>query len=304
MPGSSYAGALQQLDANGAAARQRLHEHVTYLANTVGPRFSSEALAQAEQYITYEMCALGYDTKPQEYEVSGRKFRNLIAEKPGASSPSEIIVVGAHYDTALATPGANDNASGVAALIEIARWFKGVPTARTVRFVFFVNEEQPYFHTDRMGSRVYSASLKSAGDNVVAMLSLETIGYYTSKPKTQHYPFPFSYFYPAEGNFVAFVGNLSSKALLNSAVSGFRAFAKFPSEGISAPEWVTGLDWSDQWSFWQEGYPAIMVTDTAIFRYPHYHRPEDTPDKLDCDALTMVTLGVASSVERIAGKGN
>lgn len=301
MPGSSFAGAAPQLGADEAAYRDRLLGHVDYLANTVGPRFSSDALARAEQYIRDEMRAIGYDVKAQEFSDAGRKFRNLIAEKPGGARASQIIVLGAHYDTAVSTPGANDNASGVAALIELARWFKGVSTERTVRFVFFVNEEPPYFHTDLMGSRVYSASLKAAGDDVVAMLSLETIGYYTGKPKTQHYPFPFGYFYPQEGNFVAFVGDVSSRALLNDVITGFRASTSFPSEGISAPRWVTGLDWSDQWSFWQEGYPAIMVTDTAIFRYPYYHTPQDTPDMLDYDALARVTLGVANSVGRIAG---
>jgi len=219
---------------------------------------------------------------------------------PGGARAEEIVVVGAHYDSARGTPGANDNGSGVAAMLELARIFREAKLARTVRFVAFVNEEPPFSNTDEMGSRQYARRTKARGEKVVGMLSLETIGWYSDHRGTQRYPFPLSLFYPSRGNFLGFVGNLDSRALLHEAIGSFRRHAAFPSEGIAAPRSIPGVDWSDHAPFWDEGYPALMLTDTAPYRYPHYHSAQDTPDKVDYERLARVVTGLAGMLRDLA----
>jgi hypothetical protein len=159
--------------------------------------------------------------------------------------------------------------------------------------VAFTNEEPPYFQTSTMGSLVYAGACRARGDEIVAMISLETIGYYSKEIGSQVYPIPgLSLIYPTRGNFVGFVANPSSRHLLRQILGVFRAHATIPSEGAALPALVPGIGWSDQWAFWQHGYPGVMVTDTAPFRYPHYHQDSDTPDKLDYDGLTRVVLGM------------
>jgi Iap family predicted aminopeptidase len=209
------------------------------------------------------------------------------------------MVIGAHYDSPTDSPGANDNASGVAALLELARQFKTARPVRTVRFVAFVNEEPPFFQTDLMGSRVYAANARKRGEKIVAMLALETIGYYSDQAGSQHYPPPFNLFYPDTGNFIAFVGNIASRSLVHSSIKIFRESTRFPSEGLAAPGFIPGIGWSDQWAFWQEGYPGIMITDTAPFRYPQYHQREDTPDKLEYEQMARVVAGIGRVVEEL-----
>jgi Zn-dependent M28 family amino/carboxypeptidase len=227
---------------------------------------------------------------------------NLEAVLPGHGAADEIIVVGAHYDSVAGSPGANDNASGVAALLELARLLAGTALPRSVRFVAFANEEAPFFYGDEMGSNRYAARAQVQGERIVAMLSLETLGYYTDQPGSQRYPFPFSLFYPDTGNFIGFVGNFSSRALVRRAIGAFRAATSFPSEGVAAPSGMEGVHWSDHWSFWQAGYPAIMVTDTALFRYPHYHAATDTPEQLDYNGLARVTGGLAEVIGALASQ--
>ena len=210
----------------------------------------------------------------------------------GTGRPGEIVVVGAHYDSVYGSPGANDNATGVAALLEMARSSKEWIPARTLRFVAFVNEEPPYFQTDNMGSRVYARRCRERGENITAMYSLETIGCYSDAENSQIYPFPFKLFYPTRGNFLGFVGNTSSRSLVRKSIRIFRENSAFPSEGIAAPGGLTGIGWSDQWSFWEEGYPGVMLTDTAIFRYKHYHKMADTPDKIDYERMARVVDGL------------
>ena len=213
------------------------------------------------------------------------------------------MVVGAHYDSVLGSPGADDNATGVAAVLEIARACASLRWPRTLRLVAFVNEEPPFFLGGDMGSLRYARRLREEGRNVVAMLSLETIGYYSDRPGSQQYPFPFRFFYPERGDFVAFVGNIASRDLVRRTVASFRSQAGFPSEGLAAPGWITGVGWSDHWSFWQQGYPAVMVTDTAPFRYPHYHAGTDTPEKVDYERLSRVVAGLTDVVGELAGAG-
>ena len=199
-------------------------------------------------------------------ELKGRECYNLEVEIIGSEKPDEIVVIGAHYDSLEGTTGANDNGSGVAALLAIARAFGDKQPVRTLRFVAFTNEEPPFFQSDDMGSLVYARRCSERNENIVAMLSLETIGYYTDEERSQDYPSGLMDFvFPTTGNFISFVGNIKSRKLLGDVAGSFRQYAKFPSVAAFLPEDIVGVGWSDQWSFWQYGYPAIMVTDTAPF---------------------------------------
>jgi Zn-dependent M28 family amino/carboxypeptidase len=228
---------------------------------------------------------------------------NVEAEIAGSERRDEVVIVGAHYDSVEGTTGANDNASGVAAMLALARTLAMRHPRTTLRFVAFANEEPPYFQTKDMGSVVYAERCKQRGERVVAMLSLETIGFYSDARGSQKYPPPLAALYPDTGNFIGFVGDRSSAALVRRAVATFRGATRFPSEGAALFAWLPGVGWSDQWSFWQAGYPAIMVTDTAPFRYPHYHTVADTPDKLDYDRMARVVTGLQRVVEDLAGAG-
>lgn len=299
MPGRSHRGELPPADDALKSLAVELRRDVASLAEEIGERNVQNRpneLSAAADYIESEFVSAGYVVKPQEYEVDGCNCRNLEVEIRGSVRPEEIVVVGAHYDTVVGTPGANDNTSGVAAMLALARRFCRDTFDRTLRFVAFVNEEKPYAHTDTMGSRVYSRRCAERGEKVPAMLSLETIGYYDDTPGSQKYPRPFGLLYPSEGNFIAFVGNIKSRRLVRQVVRAFRRNEKFPSEGAALPGAVYGVGFSDHWSFWQEGYPAVMVTDTAMFRYPHYHKPEDTIDMINFDRLARVVRGLEKVV--------
>lgn len=303
MPGKSWSGPLPPLSEEELQIRDNLKRHVSVLAGEIGERnlWRPEALNAAATYIRNVLGDSGYTVKVQSFPSRDLTLDNVEVELPGRSSPDEIVVVGAHYDTVVGSPGANDNGSGVAALLEIARLLAQAAPARTVRFVAFANEEAPFFYTDEMGSRVYATRSFRRKEQIVAMISLETIGYYTNKPGSQGYPFPYYYFYPDTGNFIGFVGNLSSWRLVQRSIAAFREFTRFPSEGVAAPGWMMGVHWSDHWSFWQAGYPAIMITDTALFRYRHYHSSTDTPEQLDYPAFARVVHGLRYVVAELAG---
>lgn len=293
-PGQSYSGPLAPLDEHESALAKSLKSDVEKLAGEIGERSMSRyaKLIEAAAFIEKSLRAAGFQVNRQSYEVKGRTAANLEVEIAGAKAPTEIVVVGAHYDSAAGAPGANDNGSGVAALLALARKFAGTPTGRTLRFVAFANEEPPHFQEPSMGSLRYARRGKERKENVVAMLSLETIGYYTDAPDSQHYPPPLGLLYPSTGNFIAFVANPESDTLVREAAASFRKHAKFPSQWGVAPAMMPGVGWSDHWSFWQQGYQAIMVTDTALFRYPHYHLKTDTPDKLDYSRMARVVAGL------------
>ncbi len=211
------------------------------------------------------------------------------------------MVVGAHYDTVPGCPGANDNGSGVVATLALADAMAGTKAARTLRFVLFVNEEPPHFQTDLMGSRVYARRCRERSENIAGMISLETIGYFRDEPKSQHFPVPgLGLFYPTQGNFIAFVGNFGSRGWVRATVGSFRRHAAFPCEGAALPGFVPGVGWSDHWAFYQEGYPALMVTDTAPFRYPHYHEPTDTPDRVDTERMARIVQAMERVVLDLA----
>jgi hypothetical protein len=301
MPGRSHAGPLPPMTATETAVGQRLLGHVQHLATAIGERnvWRGATLDTTAAYVRSAF-ADGFHLDEQSFEAGGVRLHNVVAEKPGASDG--IVVVGAHYDSVRGCPGANDNGSGVAALLEIARLLAPYSPARTLRFVAFPNEEAPFFGTDAMGSLRYARRCRERGEAIEAMLSLETLGYYRDEPGTQAYPLKLGALgYPPAGNFVAFVSDTRSKRLLHRIVDAFRRTTAFPSEGLAAPAWVPGVAWSDHAAFWGEGYPGVMVTDTAPFRYPQYHTPDDTADKLDYDRLARVTVGLARVVSELAG---
>jgi Zn-dependent M28 family amino/carboxypeptidase len=305
MPGRSHVGPLPPLTEEERALAMRLEAHVCRLAGDIGERnlWQPGALAAAGQYIDTTLSAAALPVTSQEFAVEGVTLRNIEADIRGANRADDIIIVGAHYDSVFGCPGANDNATGTAAALEIARWLAGRrPLARTVRIVAFVNEEPPFFQTPNMGSLVYARRARERGDQIVAMLSLETIGWYSDAPGSQRYPLPlpFGLIYPTTANFLAFVGNTRSRDLTRRALGSFRRHTAFPSEGAAVPEWIPGIGWSDHWAFWQQRYPAVMITDTALYRYPHYHTETDTPDKVDYGKLARVAAGLARVVEELA----
>ncbi|MGH8726671.1 MAG: M20/M25/M40 family metallo-hydrolase [Burkholderiales bacterium] len=293
MPGRS--SQFTALSAEEERLSERLREHVGALA--VGERniWRSGSLEAAATYIEKSLSALGYETREQVFSSAQKQVKNLEVEVVGKGD--EIVIIGAHYDSVPGSPGANDNASGVAALIELAREFRQEKPKRRLRFVAFVNEEMPFFSSGEMGSQKYAARSKEGSEKIIAMISLETIGCYSDEPNSQRYPAPLSLFYPAEGNFIGFVGNLRSGALVRRAIGTFRETTQFPSEGASLPEWIPGVSWSDHASFWPHGYRAIMVTDTAPYRYPYYHAAQDTADKLDYARMARVVSGLQKVIE-------
>lgn len=303
MPGRSHSGPLEPLSPEALELARALRHEVRVLSVEIGERNVGrpEALARAADHVEQALGRSGLPVGVQRYEVAGVECKNLEVELTGRERPSEIVLVGAHYDSAPGTPGADDNASGTAALLQLAaRLAARGPFPRSVRLVAFVNEEPPHFQTADMGSWRHAKRARERGEQIVAMLSLESIGYFSDAEGSQKYPPPLGFFYPSRGDFIGFVGNPASKELLRRALGAFRERAGFPSEGAAVPGLLPGVGWSDHWAFWQEGYPAIMVTDTAPFRNPHYHAASDTPERVDFERLTRVVLGVEHVVAELA----
>ena len=281
-----------------------LREHVEALASGIGERnvWRYDALCRAAAYIADSLRSSGYAPAAAGYDVSRVRVENVEAVLPGTAGDRRAVVVGAHYDTVPGCPGANDNGTGVSAVLELARRFAGHPRRQTIRFVAFVNEEPPFFQTSSMGSLVYAREAQRRGDRITAMLSLETMGYYSDERGSQQYPAaPLALLYPDTGNFIAFVSNVTSGRLLRRAQRAFKARTPFPVRAGAAPAVIPGIGWSDHWSFWEAGYPAIMVTDTAPYRYPWYHTAEDTPDKVCFPQFASVVDGIEHVVHVLAG---
>jgi hypothetical protein len=316
MPGERFSGPLPAFTQSELQLAAQLRRHVVAIASEEHNVARYEALERAARYIELELRSYGYDVRPQKFASKAWGVRNLevVVRAPAAQGAIEqALIVGAHYDSAPGTPGANDNGSGVAALLEFARMLRErplntLPSQRAMRLVFFVNEEPPYFKSTQMGSFVYAIEALERSENGVAqrvekilgMISLETMGYYSDAPGSQNYLFPFNVVYPNRGDFIAFVGTLAARDFVRANVATFRKHAPFPSEGVAAPQFVTGVDWSDHWAFLQAGVPALMITDTAPFRYPHYHTAQDTVDKIDFRRLARVTLGLDASIRELA----
>jgi hypothetical protein len=283
------------------ALRSELVADVQKLAGEIGERNINRypQLQAAAEFIESSLGAAGLTPRRDSYQVRGQTCHNIEAEIRGARP--EILLIGAHYDSVFGCPGANDNGSGVAALLALARRFAGKPTGKTLRFVAFVNEEPPFFQTTEMGSFVYAKRCQERADPITAMISLETIGYFSDERGSQKYPAPgLGLLYPSKGNFIGFASDTQSRALLRATVAAFRKTEKLPCEGASLPAAIPGIGWSDHWAFWQCGYPAVMVTDTAPLRYAHYHEPTDTPDKLDYDRFALVVSGMEKVIAEAA----
>lgn len=305
MPGESYSGALPRLTAEEALIETELMQDVRFIADEIGEHnyIFYDNLAEVERFLQESFEEIGYAVERQTYTVNDRNFSNLAVEIKGSQNPDEIVIVGAHYDSVVGSPGANDNGTGAAAVLALAKAFAGKDIKRTLRFVEFTNEEPPFFWTENMGSLVYAKGCEERQENVVAMLSLETMGYFSDEPKSQKYPLGLlDKVYPDVGNFIAFVGNLDSGSLVRKVIKNFRSHTNFPSEGVALPGKVPGVGWSDHWSFWQVGYPALMVTDTAPFRYGEYHTMQDTTDKIDGDRVARIVAGLQRTIESLVNE--
>jgi hypothetical protein len=284
-------------------------------------------LLRAAEWIEGELRACGYDVRREKYQVtrtgSPVEVWNLIAEQRGDELPAEYLIVGAHYDSRVGmltprthgpprpwltgTPGANDNASGVAVMLALAREFAGHPQQRTLRFVAFTNEEPPFFQQDDMGSVVHARGCRQRGENVQGMISLETLGYYTDLADTQRYPFPNLQSLPTTGDFVGFLSTWKSRRFATWAESTYpykeTGEAGPRVVGVSIPAFIPQIAWSDDWSFTREGYDAFCVTDTAHQRYYCYHRTCDTAEKLSYGKMAGITRGLTQMLKCLANPG-
>jgi hypothetical protein len=299
VPGRSWSGPLPPLGAGEKALAGRLRADVEAIAAEPHNVAHPQALERSARYLEGRLSGLGYPVLSQRFRAGGVEVRNLEAVVEPARADAPTLVIGAHYDSVGEAPGANDNATGAAALVELARGLaplRGRSRLR-LRLVLFVNEEPPFFKTDAMGSLVFARALRRGGERVEGMIALETLGFYSDLAGSQHYPPPLGAFYPDRGDFVAFVGTTGARPWVRHVVRDFRAVARFPSEGGTAPAFLQGIDWSDHWSFGKVGVPALMVTDTAPFRYPYYHTAADTADKVDFDRLSRVV----GALERMVG---
>lgn len=271
------------------AAADELRKDVEALAFS---RDNPAALKKAAAYLTGELRKAGYQPRRQAYAEG----LNLIAERKGTD---HIVVVGAHYDSVPGCPGADDNGSGCAAVLALARRFPENPKGKTLRFVFFDKEEPPYFQQDgRMGSLAYAQACKKRGDKIDAMFSLETMGYYSAKKGSQKHPLGTQA--GDVGDFIALVGHPESAKLADQVLKLYQGPVRM--EKVIAPDLVPGIGWSDHWSFWKRGYPALMVTDTALYRNPNYHTPRDTPEKLDYTRFAQVVDGLEKVLRTLTSR--
>lgn len=281
----------------------RLRADVQRLAGEIGERnlHDSLKLASATDLVARDLETEGYEVNRLGFMVGEEAMQNVEAILPGKDASRPTVIVGAHYDTVAGSPGADDNASGVAAVLELARAFKGRDFPGYIRFAFFPNEEAPYFQTESMGSLVYAKHVKSDHLDIRAMLSIESIGYFSRAVASQRYPEGLAGKYPTTGDFIAVVGNPESAEIIDQVRGSLGRHASIPFVAEALPPTVEGVSLSDQWSFWQVGYKAVMVTDTAKFRNPHYHTASDLPNTLDYDEMARVVSALEHVVAELAG---
>ena len=276
-----------------------LHHVVTTLSREIGSRTyrDDERMARTAVYISGELSSFGCAVSKQSFTFEGHALQNVIGELRGTNDPGKVLIIGAHYDTVRTTPGADDNASGVAGLLGIARLLAGRMPDLTVRFVAFAFEEPPAYRTHDMGSYHYAKSLHDGREPVEGMICLEMIGFFSDREGSQHYPLPFmNRAFPRTGNYIAMVGNRRSKGFTGRIAESFRKATDLPLITLNAPAFVVGIDFSDHWSFNKFGYPAFMVTDTAFYRNLNYHSPADLPETLDYGRMAKVVEGLAATV--------
>ena len=310
MPPSDQNKTIPPLTAHEKDLAADLKSDVFFLANEIGERnlHRPGTMEQTASWIQGRLREMGYRPENHHYRIESGRYRgtestNIIAEVKGKNSPDEIIIIGAHYDSVIHSPGANDNASAVAALLALANWFEDKPQDRTIRFLFFANEEPPFFHTPEMGSYAYAKTVTEMDEHITSMIALDGLGYFSDEPKSQQYPVPGSgLMYPNQANFIGFVTKLSNRNLLNKTIKAFRAEASVSAEGAALPGFIPGVYWSDHWSFWQHDIDALLVTDTLLFRDPHYHSANDTPERLDYEMMARVTAGLKSVTKLLASE--
>jgi hypothetical protein len=297
--------ATNDMRGNQASSLEALQADVWNLCETIGERNTATpgSLAKASDYLYAQLAQSGWRTSRESFEADGETVCNLVAEHPQTSIGDPLVLVGAHYDSVPGSPGADDNASAVALLLGLARCLGQSPAGAAVRLVAFVNEEPPYFHSDQMGSLVHARGCDARCERLTGMICLESLGIFTEEPNSQSYPVSgLGLAYPTTGNFVAFVSNIASRQWLRRVTDAFSHHSDFPIQSAALPEIVTGVSFSDHWSFWQSGYPAMMLTDTAPFRNPNYHLPEDTPEKLNYAAMSEILKGLAGALPELRGK--
>lgn len=289
-----YTARLSEEEKSTAENLKRIVHH---LAGDIGTRnyHSYANLDKTAEFIIQSFEGMGYVVTVMPYEMHGKAFKNIIAENPGQAKTEDIVLIGAHYDSCF-NPGADDNASGVAGLIELARLLKEEPLTSKIRFAAFTNEEPPFFMTEQMGSRVYAREAIRKGEKIKVAVILEMIGYYSDKAFSQKYLPLLGPFYPNRADFIAFVGNFPTHRITEKFYRAFRAHSDFPVEKITSPDFIPGINFSDHWSFWKEGLPALMVTDTAFLRNPHYHQATDTARTLDYAKMSKMLYGLRRSI--------
>jgi Zn-dependent M28 family amino/carboxypeptidase len=278
-----------------------LEQHVKILCADFFPRDHRhpENLFRAAEYIRKQFQQSGAAIYEHSYEVEGLHYKNVMAEY-GPDSPS-VIIMGAHYDAVIGSPGADDNASGVAGILELARLFSNTPLSSRVILCAYTLEEPPFFASDLMGSAVHARALQDEKIDVNLMICFEMIGFFSDEPDSQLYPLPFlNLYYPSTGNFIAIVDQFFSTQAWQMKRWMLQT-TDLPVYSINAPKWLPGVDWSDHRNFWNQGYPAVMITDTAFYRNQSYHSADDTPETLDYEKMAQVVHGAYSYVLSLAG---
>lgn len=281
---------------------ERLQSHVRMLSETLHPRSVDNLtnLEAAADYVQREFATSGARVSDQWFEDQGEKFHNVIARFGPTEGP--LLVIGAHYDSFETTPGADDNASGIAGLIELAQLLGRHPPLQPVELVAYTTEEPPHFRNESMGSAQHAQSLSAAGREVSLMLSLEMIGWFNDGPGSQAYPIPgMSLVYPDRADFIAIIGRFGDWAHARKAKAAMLGASALPVFSMNSSVLIPGVDLSDHRSYWNEGYHALMITDTAFYRNPHYHEAGDTYDKLDYRRMAQVVQGVFAVVQAYSG---
>lgn len=301
MPGSSFDGPLPPIAEMEKQVSKNLKRHITALATDIGERnyLKPDKLKVAAQYLVDDLTKDGFRPERFAFKLQNQNFDDVIVELPGIEKPKEIIVVGAHYDSAYTSPGANDDGTGVAAAMELARMFRSIDHRRTIRFVLFATHEHVFHLLNGVGSYEYAKHCRSKGENIKAMVSLETIGCYSDTPNSQFYPLG-QFNYPSTGNFIAFVSNFRNRDLVRRSIDTFRKSTNFPSQGLAAPDMVLPVTLSDHSMFWRFDYPGMMVTDTAFCRYPQYHSSGDSAEIIDYDRTARVVVGLSKVIGDLA----
>ncbi|MCK9374940.1 MAG: M20/M25/M40 family metallo-hydrolase [Syntrophobacterales bacterium] len=281
--------------------RDGLEQHLRYLSVTLGDRsiFRPENLQAAEAYVSQQFAAMGYVPRRQSFKYQGQEVSNIIV---GDENPGGYYILGAHYDTVEGTPGADDNASGVAVLLEVARQARKLKPPRPWAFIAFTCEEPPAFASAAMGSRVYAQRARRQQAHILGMLCLEMVGYYSKAPGSQSLPLSLKFMgYPTTGDFIGLVSDQRSRALLDRLEAAIKGGCQLPAVSLAVPfggHLLPEVRLSDHANFWDTGYPAVMLTDTAFMRNPHYHGPGDTMDRLDLDGMTELTLGLLNFLQQ------